>query len=368
MKVINKLLPILVVISFFLNVFGCGDKEVEKSAPVVRPVKTMIVGEGVSGARSLPGTVQAANRVEMSFRVGGPLIDFPVKEGEKVKKGQLLARIDPRDYQIGVDKAKAEFAKADADYKRYQQLYEKEAVALADLELRQAQRDVAKAYLDDAKANLADTYLRAPFKGEIGETYFESGEDIKAKEPVLGLHGTDGVEIVINVPEVYKARFDPQNVKDLKITAKFSFLPDREFDLVLSEFSAAADPTTQTYKATLSMQQPEGVNIQPGMTAEVQVYALQSDQAQTKSEYVVPVVAVFAGDDDSQFVWVVDQTDMIVHRNKVTVGAVTGTSDITILNGLSAGDRIVIAGVTTLRDSMKVSYLEDHYNIDGGSK
>lgn len=368
MKVINKLLPILVVISFFLNVVGCGDKEVEKSEPVVRPVKTMIVGEGVSGARSLPGTVQAANRVEMSFRVGGPLIDFPVKEGEKVNKGKLLARIDPRDYQIAVDKAQAEFAKADADYNRYQQLYEKEAVSLADLELRQAQRDVARSQLDDAKANLNDTYLRAPFKGEIGETYFEKGEDVRPKQPVLGLHGTDVVEIVINVPEAYKASFDSERMKSRKITAKFSFLKDREFDLVLSEFSAAADPTTQTYKATLSMQQPEGVNIQPGMTAEVQVYALQSDQAQTKSEYVVPAVAVFAGDDDSQFVWVVDQTDMIVHRSKVTVGTVTGTSEITILDGISVGDRIVIAGVTTLRDSMKVSYLEDHYNIDGGSK
>jgi RND family efflux transporter MFP subunit len=368
MKVIIKLLLFLVTVSSALYLMSCGGEEVEKTEPVVRPVKTMVVGEGASGTRSLPGTVQAANRVEMSFRVGGPLIDFPVKEGEKVKKGQLLARIDPRDFRIAVDKAKAEFNKADADYKRYQQLYEKEAVPLADLELRQAQRDVTKSQLDDASANLDDTYLRAPFKGEIGETYFQSGEDVKAKEPVLGLHGTDVVEIVVNVPEAFKARFDPKISMDRKITAKFSFEPDREFDLLLTEFSAAADPRTQTYKTTLSMPQPDGVNIQPGMTAEVKVYALESDRDQTKSEYVVPAVAVFAGDDDSQFVWVVDQTDMIVHRTKVTVGAVTGTSQITILDGISAGDRIVIAGVTTLRDSMKVSYLEDHYNIDGGSK
>ena len=83
---------------------------------------------------------------------------------------------------------------------------------------------------------------------------------------------------------------------------------------------------------------------------------------------MVPAVAVFAGDDDSQFVWVVDQSDMIIHRKKVTLGTVTGTSDIKILDGILAGDKIVIAGVTTLRDSMKVSYLEDHYNIDGGGK
>jgi RND family efflux transporter MFP subunit len=357
------------LIALFAFMIGCGEDKVEKTEPVVvRPVKTMVVGEGASGKRSLPGIVQAANRVEMSFRVGGPLIDFPIKEGEKVKKGQLLARIDPRDYQIAVDKAKAEFTKADSDYKRYQQLYEKEAVPLADLELRQAQRDVAKSQLDDANANLADTYLRAPFKGEIGETYFESGEDIKAKEPVLGLHGTDVVEIVVNVPEAFKARFDPELTKQRKITAKFSFAADREFDLMMSEFSAAADPRTQTYKATLSMPQPDGVNIQPGMTAEVLVYALQSETSKPQSEFVVPAVAVLTGDDESTYIWVVDQTEMMVHRKKVAIGSVSGTANVKILDGLSAGDRIVIAGVTTLRDSMKVSYLEDHYNIDGGSE
>ena len=364
----KSVLFISMLSALFIIMVSCGDGEVEKKESVVRPVKTMVVGEGISGARSLPGIVQAANRVEMSFRVGGPLITFPVKEGEKVKKGQLLARIDPRDYQIGVDKAKAEFAKADADYKRYQQLYEKEAVALADLELRQAQRDVAKSLLDDANASLADTYLRAPFKGEIGETYFETGEDVKTKEPVLGLHGTDVVEVVVNVPEAYKALIDPNLTKKRRITAKFSFVPDREFDLLLTEFSAAADPRTQTYKTTLSMPQPEGVNIQPGMTAEVQVYALPSDKDQSESEFVVPAFAVLTGDDESKFIWVVDQTEMIVYRKNVVVGTMTGASDITILNGLSAGDRIVIAGASTLRDSMKVSYLEDHYNIDGGRK
>jgi RND family efflux transporter MFP subunit len=368
MKIMIKILQLMVVIGFCLNLVNCGDEKVEKTEPVVRPVKTMVVGEGSSGVRSLPGTVQAANRVEMSFRVGGPLIDFPVKEGEKVKKGQLLARIDPRDYQIAVDKAKAEFAKADADYKRYQQLYEKEAVPLADLELRQAEHDVAKSNLDNANADLKDSYLRAPFEGEIGETYYEKGEDVKPKEPVLGLHGTDVVEIVVNVPEAFKARIDPDLTKQRKISAKFSFAADREFDLIISEFSAAADPRTQTYKATLSMPQPDGVNIQPGMTAEVLVYALQSEVSQPQSEFVVPAVAILTGDDQSTYIWIVDQTEMMVHRKKVVIGSVTGTANVKILDGLSGGDRIVIAGVTTLRDSMKVSYLEDHYNIDGGSK
>ena len=359
MQIINRFfIGILLLLGILTITISCSKEKVEEAAPVVKPVKTMIVGQGASGVRSYPGTVQAADRVELSFRVGGPLIEFPVKDGQKVQKGQLLARIDPRDYKIAVDKAEAEFAKADADYKRYQQLYEKEAVSLSDLELRQAQRDVTKSNLDNAKADLSDTYLRAPFSGEIGETYFETGEDIKSKERILGLHGVDVIEIVVNVPENDKAQFDPQRAKSRTITASFAFAADREFDLTLSEFSAAADPRTQTYKATLSMSQPEGVNIQPGMTAEVHLYPLPSETSQVSTEFVIPAIAVLAGDDDAQYVWVVDQAEMTIQRTEVKVGPVTGTAEVTILSGLSLGDRIVVAGVTTLREDMKVTLME----------
>ena len=86
----------------------------------------------------------------------------------------------------------------------------------------QAERDVAKSELDNAKADLNDTYLRATFKGEIGQTYFEKGENVRAKQPVLGLHGTDIIEIVTNVPEVYKANFDPEFVFQWSETARLA--------------------------------------------------------------------------------------------------------------------------------------------------
>ena len=347
---------------------GCKEQKVEEAAPVVRPVKTIIVGDSETGVRTYPGMVQAADRVELSFRVGGPLIEIPVREGERVRKGRLLARIDPRDYQIALDRAKAEFARAESDYKRYQKLYETDAVPLADLELRQAQRDVAKSNLDNARADLNDTYLKAPFTGEIGERYFEIGEDLRPKQRVLSLHGTKMVEIIVNVPETGKARFDSEWIETLKIIARFTFAPDRAFDLTLTEFSASADPRTQTYRATFQMPQPEGVNIQPGMTADVVLSGLPSGTSPSTRGFIIPAVAVFAGDDGAQNVWVVNETDMTVHRTGVKAGTVTGTADITILSGLSAGDRIVVAGVTTLREGMKVSLLEDHFAVEGGRK
>jgi len=349
-------------IAFMLPIVfaGCGEEKVEESAPVVRPVKTAIVGGGAAVTRNLPGTVQAAQQVELSFRVGGPLIEFPVNEGQKVAKGQLLARIDPRDYRIAQNKAKAEYVNAQADFDRYQKLYEKEAVPLSDLDLRRSKRDITNAQLEDAKANLNDTYLRAPFSGEIGDKHVENRQDVRAKQPVLSLHDVSGFEIVMDVPEAGRALFNPQSVN--RAVATFEFAPGREFPVSLKEFSASADARTGTYRATVTLEKPKGVNIQPGMTATITVAGDIIEQKkpaqEASSQFVIPAAAVFAGDDGKQYVWVVDQNDMTLGQRLVEVGEVTGTGSIRVSSGLSAGEMIATAGVTQLREGMKIRPLE----------
>jgi RND family efflux transporter MFP subunit len=340
-----------------LALFGCGGEQTQERAPVARPVKTVVVGGTGETERSYPGTTQAADRVELSFRVGGPLIEFPVDEGQHVKKGQLLARIDPRDYQIALDKARAEFEKAEADLARYKRLYEQDAVPISDLELRQAQRDVARAHADDAEASLGDTYLRAPFDGEIGEKYVENREDVRPKEAVMSLQGLGVVEIVINVPESGRAQFSDEALREISIVATFDFAPGREFELTPTEFASQADPRTRTYKATLSMAQPEGISVRPGMTATVRVTFTGSAAAET-NEFVVPAHAVFAGDDGTQYVWVVNEGELTVQQREVAVGEVTGSSSIRIVDGRAAGERIATTGVTQLREGMKIRLMD----------
>ena len=91
---------------------GCAREEAPEPAPVVRPVKTMTLGTAEMGGRIFPGRVEATNQVDLAFRVGGPLIEFPVREGQFIRKGQLVARIDPRDFQIRLNAAKADFERA----------------------------------------------------------------------------------------------------------------------------------------------------------------------------------------------------------------------------------------------------------------
>ncbi len=352
---------IRVFAGFTLLVFiACkGDKDVEP-APIVRPVKTMVLEASGEAGFTYPGTVQGTQRSNLSFRVSGPLIELPIREGNWVQKGQLLARIDPRDYQIALAQAKADYVEAVADYNRYQELYERDAVALADLDVRRAKRDVAKARMDDAAAALSDTYLKAPYSGYVGARYVVNYEYVQAQKDILSLQDISKVEIVVDIPEnlIAKARKD-KPIGELYAT--FKTLPGKQFPLEIKEISAQADPRTLTYRVTFIMPQPKEINVLPGMTA--QVHATGS--APVNEEYpkfIVPAYAVLAMNDGSQSVWVIDQKDNTVHQRKVKVGRVTGEEGIEILEGLKPGEMIALTGVITLREGMKVRPMEPSKN------
>ena len=351
MSVKQMLAGVLCIGAAMLMMNGCGGKVTEEAPPVVRPVTTMTVGGSMAGRLSFPGTVQASQRVNLSFRVSGPLIQFPVNEGQEVQKGQLLARIDPRDYRIALDESQAAFQKAEADYNRYQRLYEKEAVPLADLDYYRAQRDVAKSRLDVAEAELSDTYLKAPYSGRIGEKFVENYEEVRVLQAVLSLHDVTRIEIVVDIPEYLMANM--RGGKLAQIEAAFDSAPDKKFPVEIFEASAQADSRTQTFRVTLTMPQPEEIRILPGMTALVFVHVREDMDDEEMEQFIIPARAVYAGDDGTAYVWVIDD-DMRVHAREVEAGQVTGEGDIRIHDGLSAGEMIAVTGVTQLREGMQV--------------
>jgi multidrug efflux system membrane fusion protein len=336
---------------------GCGE-EAEERAPVVRPVKSIVVGDVLSGSRSFPGKVEASERVDLSFRVSGRLIELPVERGQEVSRGQLLARIDPRDYRIALDEAKAAFTKAEADYVRYQNLYEKDAVSISELDFHRAQRDVARARLDDAEANLDYTYLTAPFAGVIGTRYVEKFEEVRVNQIICSVHDINSLDIIVDVPEHLIANV--RNLEDagLDVIARFEAAPGEEFRLRFREVAAQADPATRTYELRLTMSQPQSITVLPGMTAEV--VARGTRAAAESSVFTVPAGAVFPDEEGkAQAVWVIDPEALTLHKRKVEIGEVTGTGSVEVLSGLRAGERIAVAGVSRMREGMKVRLMEE---------
>ncbi len=335
-----------------LSAAGCGGADEAPPPEVARPVATFTVGEGLSSRLTFPGTVRAAERAELAFRVSGPLIELPVVEGDFVEPGQLIARIDPRDYRIAVTQAKASYDQAVADAVRYQRLYERNAVSLAELEVRVALRDVAEARYEQALADLRDTELRAPFAGQIGIKYVQNFEDVLAKEPILSLHNMDAMEIVISVPEQIIASV--REGVNRRTVAMFDAAPGREYSVTVKEFAVNADPNTQTFPVTFSMPQPEDLNVFPGMTALIVVSDADVADEQPGVPLTVPANAVFSDEEGNAHVWVIDAAELTVHQRPVRVGPVTGTDGIVILGGLEAGDMIATAGVYQLQEGQPV--------------
>jgi len=349
---------------------SCGKKEEETATKeVVRPVKTMKIASADEAFRqTYPGRVRAAKRADLAFQVDGPLIELPVDEGQAVKKGDLVARIDPKDFQTNLRNAEGQMAKAEAalqlarsEYERVQRIREKDpgAVSEAMIDRRReavnkAQADIksVKAAVDAVKDQLSYTYLRAPFPGVIAKRYVDNFQEVRAKQPIVSLQDVSEIEILVDVPELIIAR---ARRGDAQAVAEFEATPGQEYELTLKEYSTEADPRTQTYRLVLTMPAPEGVNILPGMTANVHGIKPPGD---AEDRFVIPAIAVFGDEAGDSNVWVVDQESMTVHRRKVITGDLTGMDRIQIVDGLQSGEMIGVSGVSQLREGMKIRPVE----------
>ena len=353
---------------------ACSKKAEEAPAEVIRPVKIMTVATdtNVSGL-NFPGTVRASQRVELAFQiVGGRLIKLPIegKEGQEVKQDELLARIDPKDFETNLrniqgrlEEAVASLDLAKSEYARVKKIQDQDpgAVSGADIDRKREAVNAMegrirslRAEVEAAKDQLNYTYLKAPFAGLIAQRFVDNFQDVKPKQPILALEDISQVELLVNVPENVIALTKSAKGEDIRAVVQFPTAPGKQFPLQLKEFATRSDPATQTYQVVLQMPQPEDINIFPGMTASVTL-SLGSSAA-TDKQMLIPAIAVVAKPDGTSYVWVVDPKEMMVHSQSVNVGAISGSKDIQILEGLKGGETIVVAGVLKLQEGMKVRF------------
>jgi RND family efflux transporter MFP subunit len=346
---------ILLLALLFITLFtACGEKEKSAEIPA-RPVKIIHIGgpEEVL-QRSFPGKVEASEKADLAFLVPGKIIEFPVKEGEKVEKDQLIAALDPKDYEIAVQEAKTkeEYAKAQLD--RKQALIEKGFVSKSEYEAQVTSYNVAKANLDTAEQNLIYTRLKAPFVGEVSAKYVQNFQTIKVNEPIVRLHNRDNLDIIVQIPE--SLAIHSKSRKDTQIEVEFDSAPGRMFPTSVKEISSKPDPDTQSYKLTLTMIAPKDLNVLPGMTASVFVKITIPSQGKTQ-KYVIPTAAVFADDNKKSYVWVFNPSTGEIRKQPVKLGQLENDT-VEVIEGISTGMDIVAAGAKFLTEGMKVRPLE----------
>ena len=329
---------------------------------VVRPVRSMVVsGRATLPEIRCPGRVRAGEARDMMFEVSGRLVNFKIDRGQRVKKGEVLAKLDTRDFEADVKKAEADFERTKLTQDRYRKAAGKGGVSKEDVSKAEADFKTASAQLAIAKKALEDCTLVAPYDGLVADKYPEELDMVSTGQKILTLLSVDKVKFDISVPEtvVISRRFTDV-LKNRRHFVVFDSLPNKEFNVNFEEATTQADSKTQTFTLTFSMPTQADYSFLPGMSVTLVIAGGEVAAKDGKGDlpFVVPTVAVGADEAGAQFAWKLAKTDKDgeykVTKQPVETGPTFGTN-LTVKKGLAEGDRIAVAGVTILTEGRIVT-------------
>lgn len=334
---------------------ACSRPELDTSE-VIRPVRVMeIQSAAASTEESYPAQVEARFNSALSFQVGGQLSKRDVDVGQEVKKGQVLAQLDPKDLKLALRSAQAQLNAAETEYKqtqtdlaRAQELKDKGFVSQAQLDRQQLAFDAAQSRLAQARANYRvqanqNRYgsLLAPNDGVITAIYAEVGQVMSPGQPVVQWADQTAVQVKLAVPETRVSFFQEGMMARVKLWSKTEYLPAK-----VREVSPVADPITRTYQILLDLD-AEQQDVRFGMSATVYF-----DKELSHQKPRVPVSAVVA-DGLGAFVWVFDESQGVVNKRRIAASEVV-KEGVLIDKGLVDGDLVVTAGTHVLNEGQKV--------------
>lgn len=354
-------LPAVGIIVALLGLAGCSQEKAAVVQEVVRPVKVVEIGEA-QATRQLDysGSVRARTEMNLGFRIAGKVTERLVDIGQHVNEGDVLARVDPSDYELSVKSAQASLDAAerqvetvDLTKKRAEQLYAKNFAPKSQLDQAALSYDQAVATRDAARSSLAQaqnqvhyTDLKASKAGIVTAISADIGQVVGAGTPVMTVAIDGEKEVLIAVPEMDIAGFRPGK------EVKASFWSDDALTLPgkVREVAGSADPQSRTFAVRVSL--PNDPRVLLGMTANVE--ATVGRKAQLVS---IPLTAM-AEKDGKQIVWTVDRASDTVHPRPIKVANFTADG-VAVADGLKQGDVVVAAGTQFMTENLKVKLSGD---------
>jgi RND family efflux transporter MFP subunit len=345
----------LVVVAIAAALTACAPREAPP--PAVRPVELMQVKLGSAGSTAVfAGEIRPRLENDLGFRIGGKIVARNVDVGARVKKGQVLARLDPDDVRLQAEAARAqlaatetEYAYAKAEFERYQSLLEQKFVSASALDAKRNAMNATRARYEQAKAQLAVSAnqagyatLTADHDGVITAVSAEAGQVVAAGQPVLRLAREDEPEAAIFVPE--------NRIGELRAARELGVVlwanPARIYPARVREIAPAVDPATRTFAVRLSILERDAA-LQWGMTANVVLRAGGADNAA-----LLPLTALYRRD-GKPAVWIYDPATRKVTLRPVDILAYR-EDGVVIRAGLNTGDYVVTAGVHKLTEGQTV--------------
>jgi membrane fusion protein, multidrug efflux system len=358
----SKLVCLLLATSFL----GACEQEAAAPEERIRAVKTIVVADLASEQqRKFPGTIEPVDSSQLSFEVDGIVAAIRVDAGDKFKKGDVLANLDNKPFQLNLASAKAALSRSSAQLAEKQSAYEREqriqaedpgattqkAVdqARAAYESQVQEVSYSKAQLGLAARDLSNTELIAPYDGTVAARYIQPSEVAARGARILEVYSESAMQVAVSIPE--------QMIADVHTGIKgrvfLNNQSDSPYDAVVSEVGSSAK-TANAFPVKALISNPDK-RLRPGMTAELQlVFA----DANMKPAYLVPTHAFLPViKKHEHYVYLLDSQTSTVHKTAVKINGVQGDY-IVVTDGISPGDILVVAGVSFLRDGQKVKQMQ----------
>lgn len=328
----------------------------------IRAVKVMTVGvDSMRSGAEFAGEVRARVESRLGFRVGGKIVRRQAELGQRVKAGDVLAQLDPQDYQLAAAAAKALVSAAQtnrdlaaADFKRYKELRDQNFISGAELERRDASLKAAQAQLDQAHAQgtaqgnqAAYTTLVADVSGVVTAVEAEPGQVVAAGTPVVRIAQDGPRDAVFSVPEDKVAQITVGSGVDVRAWTATETLKG-----VVREVSASADPVTRTFMVKVALPAADALSL--GKTVAVVPHAFDRSGVQVIK---LPTSAL-RQDGKSSAVWVLDSASMTVKLQPIQIATADG-NDVVVAAGLLPGMQVVSAGVHVLSPGQKVTVYKE---------
>lgn len=336
-----------------LGLSGCGGPSQSEGAPAdsaesaaaaakkseeqAVPVETALAErQGITASYSGTAPLEAPGEAQVVAKTSGVLLRLFAEEGDRVKAGQVLARIDPERPRLEVQRNEAMLRKLEAEYRRAQELFERKLLAAEAHERLRFDLDTQRAAYEMAKLELSYTEITAPFDGVVAQRMAKEGNLIQLNQSMFRIVDTSRLEAVLNVPERELATLKAGQPVALRVDAA----PGNVFDGSIDRVSPVVDAASGTFRVVAAFSDASGV-LKPGMFGRIEVIYDERAQALT-----VPREAVIEGE-GVPAVFVVREGRAV--RTAVELGHVSG-SLAEIRGGLVEGDRVVTTGKVTLRD------------------
>ena len=340
-----------------LIISSCGSNGEQKEIVVnVKTDTVKVYGSGKSAA--FPGRIKAGDDINLSFRIAGPIATINVSPGNYVRKGDVLAQIDPRDYQIQLAATEAEYSQIKNEAERIIKLYEKKGVTENDYYKAVYGLEQITAKYGSHKNALSDTKLVAPYDGYVQKTYYSANETVGAGMPVVSMIGISTMEVEINIPSIVYAKRD--EIESFVCTS--DIYPSKEYPLEIAGMNRKAN-LNELYTVYLNMKTPKGYPpLTPGMNVKVEV----KYKSTMEDRFLVPINALISGKTGNS-VWVYNADNGTINKREITTEGINNRGSAIVLTGLKNGEIVVSAGTSSLKEGQKVNPLkkQSETNIGG---